>query len=270
MQIKLKQRLLAAIIMVPLTVSAVLSLESEYLAIIFIMIACMAAYEWAAMSYEKTARKIMYVSVCALLMVLVGLYLQSEQVKFFMFLASIYWVCILMLLSFYESTWIDNYLLNSFLSASGYFVITVGWLSMIHLHQQDPALLLYMFILIWIADSGAYFSGKQFGKTKLAEQLSPGKTREGLLGAMVLSTLFALVAVWWFEFKFLNALYFVLLSLLSVLVSVVGDLFESLIKRNAGKKDSGSIIPGHGGILDRIDSLLAAAPGFALGVHWLH
>jgi len=269
MQTKLKQRLLAAVIMAPLTVLAVLSLESNILAMILMVIACMAAYEWAAMSYEETTRKIMYVSACALLIILAGLYLPSEHVKFFMLLASVYWVCILMLLSFYETTWLNNYLLNSFLSTSGYFVITVGWLSMLHLHQQDPALLLYMFILIWIADSGAYFSGKKFGKTKLAEQLSPGKTREGLLGAVALSIVFALVAVWWFELKSINALYFVLLSLLSVLISVVGDLFESLIKRNAGKKDSGSIIPGHGGVLDRVDSLLAAAPGFALGIHWL-
>jgi phosphatidate cytidylyltransferase len=103
----------------------------------------------------------------------------------------------------------------------------------------------------------------------LAEQLSPGKTREGVLGAIALSLLFSLGAVWWFDLVSVNAVYFVILSIFSVLISVVGDLFESLLKRNAGKKDSGSIIPGHGGVLDRIDSLLAAAPGFALGIHWL-
>ena len=269
MQTKLKQRLLAALIMVPVTVSAVLFLDPNILAVLLMVVACLAAYEWADMSFSDNAKKIMYVSVCALLIAIAGLYLQSEHVRFLLFLASIYWVYILMLLSFYESTWINNYLLNSFLNVSGYFVITVGWLAMINLHQQDPALLLYMLILIWIADSGAYFSGKRFGKTKLAEQLSPGKTREGLLGAIALSTLFALVAAWWFELKSVNAIYFIILSVLSVLISVVGDLFESLIKRNAGKKDSGSLIPGHGGVLDRVDSLLAAAPGFALGIYWL-
>lgn len=269
MQTKLKQRLLAGIVMVPVTVSAVLYLNSDWFAITLLVVACIGAYEWAAMSYGQKDKKIIYVSVCVLLILLAGWYLQPDQVKFLMFLASAYWVLVLMLLSFYESNWNGNYLLNGFLNASGYFVITVGWLSMTNLHQQDPALLLYLFMLVWIADSGAYFSGKRFGKTKLAEQLSPGKTREGVLGAIALSLLFSLGAVWWFELVSVNAVYFVILSIFSVLISVVGDLFESLLKRNAGKKDSGSIIPGHGGVLDRIDSLLAAAPGFALGIHWL-
>ena len=127
-------------------------------------------------------------------------------------------------------------------------------------------------MLIWVADIAAYFTGKKLGRTKLAEQLSPGKTREGVLGAMLGTFVFSLIGVWlWQEQLQLGvAVYFVILCVLSALISVVGDLFESLLKRNAGKKDSGFLIPGHGGVLDRIDSLLAAAPGFMLGLYWMY
>ena len=123
-----------------------------------------------------------------------------------------------------------------------------------------------------MADSAAYFVGKRFGRNKLAEQLSPGKTREGVLGALAGTLILSFIGLWIWraELQFGLAIYFVLLCLLSALISVVGDLFESLLKRNAGKKDSGKLIPGHGGVLDRIDSLLAAAPGFMLGLYWLY
>ena len=140
------------------------------------------------------------------------------------------------------------------------------------LHKQKPELLLFLFVLVWVADSAAYFAGKKFGQNKLAEQLSPGKTREGVYGALVGTFMLSLVGIWIWraDLQFSLAIYFVILCVLSAIISVVGDLFESLLKRNAGKKDSGKLIPGHGGVLDRIDSLLAAAPGFMLGLYWLN
>jgi len=143
---------------------------------------------------------------------------------------------------------------------------------MLSVHKQQPFMLLFLFVLIWVADIAAYFTGKRFGRNKLAEQLSPGKTREGVLGATIGALLFSLVGIYFWQEKLAwgLAIYFILLCVLSALISVVGDLFESLLKRNAGKKDSGSIIPGHGGVLDRIDSLLAASPGFMLGLYWLY
>jgi phosphatidate cytidylyltransferase len=146
----------------------------------------------------------------------------------------------------------------------------VAWLAMVKLNQQKPSLLLFLFLIVWMADTAAYFAGKRFGKNKLAEQLSPGKTREGLLGAVIGTFILSLAGVWWFELNIMQSVYFVLLCVLTALISVVGDLFESLLKRNAGAKDSGSLIPGHGGVLDRIDSILAAAPGFVLGMYWLY
>ncbi|HIP95232.1 MAG TPA: phosphatidate cytidylyltransferase, partial [Leucothrix sp.] len=134
--------------------------------------------------------------------------------------------------------------------------------------QFYPLLVLYLVFLIAIADSGAYFSGKAFGKTKLAPELSPGKTREGMFGGLAGATIWSILGAAYFGLPTAGWLFFILLSMAVALFSVAGDLFESLIKREAGQKDSGSILPGHGGILDRIDGLLAALPLFTLGVFW--
>lgn len=268
----LKQRIITGVVLIPLVVVALLKLSSEWLALVLAIFALAAAWEWASMISENTFSKVFYVVVCAVLLAGCWYLLEDSHVRLLMLLGSAYWACILMLLAFYQSVWIGNYILHGFLHYSGYFVISVGWLALIALHQQKPSLLLFLFVLVWVADSAAYFAGKRFGRNKLAEQLSPGKTREGVLGAIVGTTILSFIGIWIWqtELQLGLAVYFVMLCVLTALISVVGDLFESMLKRNAGKKDSGILIPGHGGVLDRIDSLLAAAPGFVLGVYWLH
>ena len=128
---------------------------------------------------------------------------------------------------------------------------------------------MFFFALIWVADIAAYFVGKRFGKNKLAPKLSPGKSREGVLGALLASVVMAIIGLQMFTFSKQASLYFIGLCVLTALISVVGDLYESLLKRNAGVKDSGTILPGHGGVLDRVDSITAAAPGYLLGLYWV-
>ena len=127
-------------------------------------------------------------------------------------------------------------------------------------------MILLLLLIVWAADTGAYFAGKTFGKRKLAPNISPGKTRAGLFGGLIAAPLVALVAVSLMPVESIGTTQLVLLSLVTALVSVGGDLMISLHKRTSGFKDSGSLLPGHGGILDRVDSLLAAAPFFALGL----
>jgi phosphatidate cytidylyltransferase len=126
-----------------------------------------------------------------------------------------------------------------------------------------------MMVLVWLADSGAYFTGRQWGKTKLAPAISPGKTWEGVYGGLFSSLVFAGIAGMLFSESVKWALMFMLVAGIAVLFSVVGDLLESLMKRHSGIKDSGHIIPGHGGILDRIDGMVAAAPVFLAAYLWL-
>jgi phosphatidate cytidylyltransferase len=128
------------------------------------------------------------------------------------------------------------------------------------------ALFLMLAGLVSAADIGAYFAGRRFGRHKLAPQISPGKTWEGVLGGSVSVMLVAYGIAATFGFSRGG---FVVLSAVVFVASVVGDLTESLYKRGAGLKDSGFILPGHGGVLDRIDSLLAAAPFYVLGLEWL-
>jgi phosphatidate cytidylyltransferase len=152
---------------------------------------------------------------------------------------------------------------------SGLLVLIPAWAGLVWIHQlsRGPYLVLFLLVLIWIADSGAYFAGRRWGRRKLAPLVSPGKTREGAYGALAGGLLWGGVLAALYGVSVPQQGCLVLLCLLTVVASIVGDLYESLSKRERGVKDSGSLLPGHGGILDRIDSLTAAAPVFALGLH---
>ncbi|MFP4161177.1 MAG: phosphatidate cytidylyltransferase [Ectothiorhodospira sp.] len=154
------------------------------------------------------------------------------------------------------------------LGLAGVLTLIPAWLALVWLHQAHPLLVLYLILLTASADTAAYFTGRRFGRTRLAPEISPGKTREGLLGALLGTLPVALLGIWALEVTPPLGLYFAALCMITVLVSVAGDLFESVLKREAGAKDSGTLLPGHGGILDRIDSLTAAAPIFLAGLIW--
>ncbi len=125
-------------------------------------------------------------------------------------------------------------------------------------------LVLFVCLIVWAADSGAYFSGKSLGKHKMAPAVSPNKTIEGLVGGVIAAMIVGWLFADWFAIEFSSLSIMLLTILLTVVISVLGDLVESMFKRVSGIKDSSNIIPGHGGILDRIDSLTAAFPVFAL------
>ncbi|MBI5040514.1 MAG: phosphatidate cytidylyltransferase [Gammaproteobacteria bacterium] len=147
-----------------------------------------------------------------------------------------------------------------------------AWLALAALHgraQHGPELALFIFVLMWVADSGAYFAGKSFGRHKLAPRVSPGKTWEGVAGGLTASALLAAFAGHWFGLNGQGLVAFVGLALVCAAISIVGDLFFSLLKRQQNLKDTGQLFPGHGGILDRIDSLLAAVPVFLYGLNEL-
>ncbi len=268
----LKQRIITGLILAPIFVALLLYFPTPWVAAVIGVIALAGAWEWSTMIYTRLASKISYVIGSGILMACGWYFLQYNDqrlLRLLLLVASCYWVFVLALLSFYRSSWLQHPMLHGFLSHSGYLVIATGWLAIIALHKQSPSLLLFLFVLIWVADSAAYFSGKRFGRVKLAAELSPGKTREGLWGAVLATFVVSMFGVWWLGLQPAVAVYFTILCVFTALISVVGDLFESLLKRNAGVKDSGFLIPGHGGVLDRIDSILAASPGFVLGLYWL-
>ncbi len=147
---------------------------------------------------------------------------------------------------------------------SGTLVLLPAWLALVYLRKVSPWLVLVVVMVVAIADSAAYFSGKAFGRRKLAPQISPGKTWEGVIGAAVAVGLFGLSLSFIYHFS----LWLIVGLLLLMVLSVIGDLFESLLKRQAGLKDSGDILPGHGGVLDRIDGLTSTLPLAALFLHF--
>ena len=147
----------------------------------------------------------------------------------------------------------------------GALVLVPLFNALVVLYHASPLILLGALLIVWAADTGAFMAGKLFGRVKLAPRISPGKTWEGVIGGLVLVGMLALAVAW-----YTNATVpvFVPFCLAVACASVVGDLTVSMFKRTAGIKDSGSLFPGHGGVLDRIDSVAAAAPLFALGIGW--
>jgi phosphatidate cytidylyltransferase len=141
--------------------------------------------------------------------------------------------------------------------------------SLIHLYYlpQGKTLLLYLLFLIWASDIGAYITGKRFGKHKLIPQVSPGKSWEGVMGGFLLAMAIAVISSMYF--KPISLFFWFGLAIFTVIISIFGDLFISILKRRCHLKDTGTLIPGHGGVLDRLDSLIAALPLFYFGLTFI-
>lgn len=266
----LKQRILTAIILIPIVVSAILFLPTPYLAILFALLCIGGAIEWAKLSgMDECAAMAVY--PLFIMMAIGGCYwLKTQNWELYLLgPVSLFWLVMMPVLLARRKPIGKDSGLNIIFLMIGLILLSSTWLSLTLLHHHNKmgaGILLFVLVLIWVADSGAYFTGKKFGKNKLAPVVSPGKTREGLYGALAFGLIWSLGYYWYQPYDGVNLGEFIALCVLVVVVSMVGDLFESLLKRKRDIKDSGHILPGHGGILDRVDSIIAAAPVFYTGL----
>lgn len=266
----LRDRVLTAIILIPVFVALVLLLPPRHFSILTGVVVIWSSWEWSSfMGVKRFPKNIIYpfLMMVILVITLMLLFKHILSVQIILFASFVFWLIALLLVVSYPKgsfLWGKSVFLRGLM---GVMVLLPCWISInfIRLFPNGAFILLFLFVLIWGADSGAYFVGKKWGKHKLLPQVSPGKTWQGLLGALITSILIVFVVALWFRSPYAVWGPLLVLSLGTVLFSVLGDLFESMLKRNEGLKDSGTLLPGHGGVLDRIDSLTAAAPMFALG-----
>ncbi len=229
------------------------------------VITAVAAYEWAKLAGLNTAGQIVYLLLmCAIPWIIINH--ASQYMQFYVYAGVIWWLVICVYLFKAHPQQVNKKVSPAKLLA-GVLVIPAAVFAMnvIHAQHDGAEWLLYGLMLVWVADIGAYFSGKRFGRHKLAPAISPGKTREGLYGAVAAVCVYSIIAAKYFELDTTSTVNLLLLAVVLTLISVAGDLYESVLKRERGVKDSGAILPGHGGILDRIDSVLAAMPVFMTG-----
>lgn len=260
----LKQRIITALILIPLTLLVLFYMPPMAFCFLTAFITLGAAWEWSTlMEIKKPGWRWFYLLITALFFVSV-LFI---PVLYIFILASIWWCFALLLVVLYprlSGCWSRH---PFFRGVMGVLVLVPCWAAINYIRNQSDGVyaLLFLFVLIWGADSAAYFTGKKWGTIKLAPTVSPGKSVQGLVGALVFSTLLALIILFLLQIPLQSWAWCLALSLVTVIFSVIGDLFESMLKRQAGLKDSGRLLPGHGGLLDRIDSLTAAAPIFVFG-----
>ena len=267
----LKLRVLTALVLAPLAVWGTLALPSQWFAGVLGGIFCLAAWEWSRLAgLSHVVMRHLYVAmfVC-LLIVLLGAETLYRTMVPLAAVATVWWgVALLFILSYPRGSgvWTSH---PSTVSFAGVLSLLPGWVALAGLHWHvGKGYALLLLLLVWGADVGTYFAGRLFGNKKLAPQVSPGKTWAGVWGAMAVTVLVAIGGAAMLQLPTREWPILVVISLVTVAASIVGDLTESMFKRLSGVKDSGGILPGHGGILDRIDSLVAAAPVFVLGLLW--
>ncbi len=276
----LRARNATAFTLGPLVMAAVLWLPTLGFAVFIALVILVGAWEWGGLTgIEARVGRVAYVILVAA--GLVSLWFQPQWRHGLIALGGLWWAVQSVLLARVQR--IDLRSAPDGASAlSGLLVLCVSWAALVQLHAFDPggaalvalhgvvaagpALVLFLLLLIWFADSAAYFAGRRWGGTKLAPVLSPGKTRAGVYGALAMASVGGLALGYLLAPGIGGTVSAVLVCIVTVLISVAGDLYESLLKRRRGVKDSGQLLPGHGGLLDRIDSLIAAAPLFVLGL----
>lgn len=266
----LKLRIVSALIAAPLAVAAVFLLPPTSFALVFAVLAGIALDEWGRLAGYSTWRgRMVYLLVfgglCLALAQMPGAAIAALAVM------GVGWVFAAgIVVGYPRSAMVLR--APGVIPGAGLLVLTGAWLGLVSLRAQPGLgawLIIWLFVVVWSADIGAYFVGRAYGRHKLALAVSPGKTWEGAAGGLVCSVLLATGLV-----GIVPALHMVSLSLTDWAllafalgaISIVGDLFESVLKRETGAKDSGTLLPGHGGLLDRIDALLAVLPSFALFV----
>ena len=266
----LKNRIITASLLAPLIIAAILLLSPDGFAMLWGSIILLGAWEWAGLSGLEQKGRLAYAT--AILAVLMAAryfaiyWAPGELPVWFYGLAVLWWAAWgIAFRRAPEKLVKRRYSITSRLLA-GSWVLISGWALMVWLRLNfSEYQVLYLVMLIWSADISAYFVGKRWGFAKLVEAISPGKTIEGVYGALAAAILLAIPVGLFIGLETMSLIDFVFLSLLTVAFSVCGDLFESLAKRIQGVKDSSGMLPGHGGVLDRIDSLLSGAAVFYAG-----
>jgi phosphatidate cytidylyltransferase len=280
----LKQRLLTIAVLLPLFVWCVLALSTPYFALCVALMVMIGAWEWAGLvGMSRRRERVGYLALMGAALCGAAWLISMPVLRQSILAGAVVWWVIAMI-------WIRRYNLDPhgfqravrqpgamhfpphwLFGMLGIVVLVPAWIGLVVVHGNEFAggyLVLLLMVLVWGADSGAYVAGRLWGRTKLAPAVSPGKSWEGVYGGLVVATLAALGGGLWFGLDWRTLVTLTLLGCVTVLFSIVGDLFESMVKRLAGVKDSGRLLPGHGGMLDRIDSVTAAAPVFALGLIW--
>ncbi len=266
----LKTRILTALLLAPLAFITVLALPTVYFSLVLGFIVLLGAWEMAHLGgLKQPLMMAAYLFLQVAVLLLADQLLQNPYFSWLIYLLAAWWVLVLLVLLSGRWPIKENAGTKPLVLLGGLVLLSGCWMALVYLHGQHPLgprLVMFLLLLMWAGDISAYFSGKQWGQHKLAPTVSPGKTIEGVYGALAGGALAAGVLFYLTWLPEISLLQMVLLCVASVMISVSGDLWESVLKRQQGMKDSGNLLPGHGGILDRIDSQVAAAPFFLAGL----
>ena len=276
----LKQRIITAIILALIFITATVFLSSFSYSLFVTIIVLAASWEWCGfIGLAKQVAKVSYLATLGSMIIALyfflgivpeSLVINSYRAGIILGLGILFWVLTFFMLKDYPSN-SDRWNNKSKIALMGLMALIPTWVGIVQIKYLNPQgfLLLGMVVMVAAADIGAYFVGKRIGKNRLAPSLSPNKTWEGVLGGFAACLLVGILLIWLLHSYLITLsnvqiLILVLLSLVVTLFDVIGDLLESMLKRNRDLKDSGKILPGHGGILDRVDGLLAVTPIFVL------
>jgi phosphatidate cytidylyltransferase len=259
----LKTRILTAVVLILVLLGVILFLPPIATVIAVTIMVVAGAWEWSAfLRAPGVALRALYVAAVVVLLGLAWHVTSTPHGRNRVLLVAVLWWVVALLWIVFAPRRASSWLA----ALAGMLALVPAWMALIRMRLDMPRgaeWMLFVLILVWFADIGAYFAGRRFGKTRLAPAVSPGKTWEGVLGGLVFSAVVAVAGSSWFDVPLAM---FLPLCLAAVAFSIVGDLTESLLKRFAGVKDSGKLFPGHGGVMDRIDSVTGAAPVLFFGL----
>ena len=265
----MKQRVITALLITPLAIAMILLLPSVLFACVIAALCLLATWEWTRMSGMRSRPlRAGLLAGCACALVLLWYNADTTAGWIAIGAGCIWWFVALAWLRHFSWAAAPTREHIAIKLIAGALVILPAWTAMMQLHRSQDSphtWALYALVLVWAADTFAYLAGRRWGKAKLAPNISPGKTIAGVKGALLGSAVAAVAGGWMLHVRGLSLFGLFVLALVVVAFSIVGDLFESLIKRHANVKDSGALFPGHGGVCDRLDGIFAALPFFAVG-----